>query len=90
MNYTQRGFAIYGELTDDHGHPVRVIESSADPLDCCHVFCDEPGKQWLREEDHFPYPRWTPPHINVEQARQLIAALQAFIAHKEKQEPGNG
>lgn len=67
VHLTPRGFKVYGEFFDARGRLLRVQESSADPLIHAHVFTDNDK----------------PPYINVEQAKQLIAALQAFVADKE-------
>lgn len=64
---TSRGFRIYGRVTDNRDHQARVQESSQDPLDRCWLFLD-------RKDDL---------HLTVPQARALVAALLAFIEHKD-------
>lgn len=80
---TSRGFRIYGALDVVHGVRVRVIESSADPLDAAHVFASDDRNAYGLA---MPSPAHAacngPIQVTVEQAEELIRALQAFIAHK--------
>lgn len=72
---TPRGFDIYDAFVDDHGHSMRVQESSA---------ASEP-KVWVFIEDTRDLP--SPPHcttpdhlhLNVEGATRLRNALDAFL-----------
>lgn len=71
---TPRGFAIYDHFTDDHGHTLRVQESSS-----------VEAKVWVFIEDtrDLPSPPYctTPDHLhlNFEQAQRLRNALNTFI-----------
>lgn len=81
-----RGFLGYGEFEDTHGEKIRLVESSADPLVCCHLFvggggCVVDGKY----EDGRKFDRaflQRAPHLNVRQAMKLIAMLTKFVEHK--------
>lgn len=72
---THRGFKVYHTLTDTYGSEVRVQESSIVGRPCCWVFASS---------EHINEPS---PHLNVAQARELIQALEAFIADAE--DPAN-
>lgn len=75
---TERGFGIYGRIQSREGS-VRVQESSA-AFTGAHVWLfhdDAPCREHCGE--HFrPHP-----HLNVAQAKELIAALQAFVNDAE-------
>jgi len=71
--YTQRGFGIYDSLTDNRGSEIRIQHSSAASDDYVWIFC-------RREELD------DSPHLNVEQAKQVIAALQEFVDTYEVKE----
>ncbi len=78
LEYTQRGFAIYGSLTDNRGHTVRVQESSA--ANEAHVWIfTTVGTDEGNE-----------PHLTVEQARRLRDMLDAFITHRGKNDAAAG
>lgn len=72
VDKTQRGFAIFGEFTTDR-QSFRVQESSL-ALEGPHVwvFCNNriDGQQ-------------STSHVDVEGAKQMIAALQAFVESAE-------
>ena len=61
---TERGFTIYDEFADSYGGRIRVQESGAAMEPRCWIFIDgNPGV----------------PHLNVEQAKRVRDALDAFI-----------
>ena len=72
---TDRGFKIYGKVTDSRGCEVSVQESSIVGRPHVYVFT----------EDCKGVYRGTPPspHLSVEQAKQLQEALGKFIADAE-------
>jgi hypothetical protein len=81
-----RGFLGYGEFEDTHGNKVRLVESSADPLVCAHLFVGESGcvrnveyEDGRKLERAFLQPA---PHLNVRQAMKMIAMLTKFVEHK--------
>ena len=92
MDTTERGFAIYGRLKDTRGLEIRVQESSADPLDFVWIFVDGDGgfgrpglmtrvARAIRGEEVRPSP-----NLNVEQVKELIKALQAFVDDKAQKD----
>jgi len=66
---TERGFIIYDRFTDRYGTEVVVQESSIAGEWCAWVFANNM---------HMEEPS---PHLTVENAERLIAALQKFIDH---------
>lgn len=68
--YTSRGFAVYKEIKDTRGNEITIQESSNADEDCVWVFCKRDGKD-------------DTPHLNIEQAKQVIEALQEFIDEYE-------
>ena len=68
---TPRGFSIYDQFTDTYGATIRVQESSA---------ATEP-KVWIFAEGGMA--ENPSPHLNVEQAKRLRDALDAFISEGE-------
>jgi hypothetical protein len=77
MEVTQRGFAIYGELTDRPGHKIEVIESSLAEEHAVRIYWHNP--KYMRTGTMTGEP--VPPclHLNEDQARQLRAALDLFL-----------
>ncbi len=70
--YTLRGFAIHDSFTDTRGSEIRVQQSSDASDNCVWIFCKR------GEQDDAP-------HLNVEQAKLMIAALQEFVdTHDEE------
>ena len=65
--YTQRGFGIYGELTDLYGSTIRIQESSLATDNAVWIFATNP-------DNADPSP-----HLSVEQAREVVKALEEFI-----------
>lgn len=65
---TPRGFHDYDSFRDTYGSEVTVRESSNASGPHVWVFCKE-NPQMVDPS----------PHLNVEQARRVIAALQAFV-----------
>ena len=83
--YTDRGFAVFENFVDLYDNKVRVQASSLANIDAVWIFCD-PGEKWIANckrigED-------TPPHshLNVEQAKKVIAALQELMVLKTQRE----
>jgi hypothetical protein len=65
---TPRGFAVYDQFTDTYGSVIRVQQSSAAAESRCWIFAENAGM------DVAPAP-----HLNVEQAKRVRDALDAFI-----------
>jgi hypothetical protein len=66
---TERGFTIYDQFTDTYGSKVRVQESSIATEPRCWIFTDAASSMAAT----------TVPHLNVEQAKRVRDALDAFI-----------
>lgn len=84
-----RGFLGYGEFIDTRGEKVRLVESSADPLVCAHLFV---GDGNVVKDDTYEDGRkfervflQRAPHLNVRQAMKLIGMLTRFMEHKLSQ-----
>jgi hypothetical protein len=67
---TDRGLAVYDEFTDTYGSKIRVQESSAATEPKCWIFADAASSMAAT----------TQPHLNVEQAKRVRDALDAFIS----------
>lgn len=90
---TERGFAIYGKFTDTHGSQVRVQESSSagNPrvwIFACHekpdpALSDAIRQQLGRDPADLAVMLTPSPHLDLEQARQVRDALDAFIREHE-------
>ena len=65
---TDRGFAVYDELTDRYGATISVQESSLATEPCCWIFCT--GGTGT-------------PHLTLDQARRVRDALNVFITENE-------
>lgn len=65
---TDRGFKIYTTFHDTYGTRVQVQESSSAEEPRVWIFC--------QPHLHLNVPA---PHLNVEQARMVIAGLERFI-----------
>lgn len=71
MKTTERGFKVYGEVSDSRGCIVRIQESSVMDPPHAWIFVDAPegvykdGKQ--------------APHLTREQAIRVVTALHLFI-----------
>ncbi len=74
IEYTERGFGIYGRLTDNRGHEIRVQDSSAASGAYVWIFTSVGTDEG------------SDPHLSVEQAKQLRDMLDAFIAHRGEPE----
>ena len=74
---TGRGFAVYDEFTDTYGSTVIVQESSSPEGARVWIFCRHGG---------FPQ-KASEPHLNVEQARRVRDALDAFISEHGDDRP---
>lgn len=73
--YSDRGFAIYEELTDTQQTIVKVQKSSLAEENCVFI---------LGNNDISSHPdKYFPPHLNVEQAKRVIKALQEFVSDNE-------
>ena len=68
---TPRGFNIYGTVIDTRGCTIRVQKSSAATRDCVWIFTEDTKKVY---DDGNPAP-----HLTVDQAKELIAALTNFV-----------
>ncbi len=66
---TERGFTVYDEFTDTYRDDVRIQESSAATGARVWIFCNKHG---------FPQESASP-HLDVEQAKRVRDALDAFI-----------
>ena len=67
---TERGFKIYTTFHDSYGSRVRIQESSAATSPKVWIFCE-----------HAEIAR--SPHLDVDQAKMVRAALDRFIAEAE-------
>ena len=77
---TGRGFTVYDQFTDTHGNKVRVQESSIPTGPGCWIFTEAAASSMAAI---------TVPHLNVEQARRVRDALDAFIGeHGDDSPPG--
>lgn len=72
--YTQRGFAIYGHITDSRGNTICVQESSA--ADDSYVWLFLQPRDGEKNEDQVE------PHLSVEDATELRDALNRFLKHR--------
>lgn len=72
--FTERGFAIYGHITDSRGNRIRVQESSAADDSYVWLFLD------ARAGEENPVDQ-VEPHLSVEQATELRDALNRFLKH---------
>lgn len=79
--YTERGFAIYGKVTDDRGNVTRVQRSSAVGGPYCYVFTQD--AQGRRAYFHLGDPCTPAPHLTAQQARDLAALLLRFADDAE-------
>jgi hypothetical protein len=87
---TERGFAVYDEFTDTYGSKVRVQESSSAEGPRVWIFArhEKPDptlndviRQQLGRDPADLAVMLTPsPHLDLEQAKRLRNALDAFIA----------
>jgi hypothetical protein len=72
---TQRGFVIFDEITDLAGAKVRVQESSRAETHAVWIFC---------QGGSYTGPDTKPePHLDVEMAKRVRDALDAFIREYE-------
>jgi hypothetical protein len=95
---TSRGFTVYAEFTDSYGSRIRVQESSSAEGPRVWVFADHAEPPALPEKfarrlhgvdlDELAAFLEPSPHLDVEQARRLRDALDAFIT--EHGEDGDG
>lgn len=101
LEFSERGFAGYGEFKDKDGAKVRVVESSIAGEPCCRVFTTR-REDDVYHKDHIlasiagvdvPHRElldmWldgSDPHLNIPQAKQLIGLLMKFIDHNEDPE----
>ena len=70
---TERGFTIYDQIADSYGSDVRVQHSSAATAAKVWIFCSKHG---------FPQESASP-HLNLDQAKRVRDALDAFIAEQQ-------
>jgi hypothetical protein len=84
MKKTQRGFNIYGEITDINGQKLRVQESSLATDTACWIFI-EPGERTQEGFTPFTvdnvsgYKMYPSIQVNVNMAKKLIKHLETFI-----------
>lgn len=84
LEYTPRGFAIYGRVTDDRGNVTRVQKSSAVGGPYCYVFThDEEGREVVPCVGAPCGYSAVSPHLTAAQARELAALLLRFADHAE-------
>lgn len=89
-----RGFIVYDELTDTYGSRVRVQQSSSAAGPRCWIFADHnphehltPGdRQRLAgfDLDELAAKLSPSPHLDIEQAKRVRDALDAFINEHEE------
>lgn len=70
---TDRGWVIFGEITDRYGSTIRVQESSIAFEPAVWIFAENPT--FKDSEPH--------PHLTPDNAKELIAILQKFIDASE-------
>jgi hypothetical protein len=70
---TERGFTIYDEFTDTYGTGIRVQESSSAEEPRCWIHADGEARGISGA-----------PHLNLEQAKRVRDALDAFISENEE------
>ena len=70
---TVRGFIVYDKFIDTYGNEVRVQESSSAEGARIWIICHDVGSPAKDEA----------PHLNVEQAKRVRDALDAFIRERE-------
>lgn len=100
---TERGFDVYDEFTDLYGSKIRVQASSLATDDAVWIFAEhETPKLQPRMRERLEAAGFTrpvdlaelaamlepSPHLNVEQAKRVVAALSIFIAEHEEPEDG--
>jgi hypothetical protein len=87
--YTQRGFAIYGRVTDRQGSIIRMQRSSTMSKPKYRVFVnDSEGREFrvgVPGCDHSV--AVVSPHLNAVEARRLAALLVAFADDAEEVTP---
>jgi hypothetical protein len=76
---TDSGLTVYDEFTDTYDHEVRVVESSASGETCCWIVAGATMTAGGRPASA---------HLNVEQAKRVRDALDAFISeYGDDQQP---
>lgn len=94
---TGRGFGIYDEFTDTYGSQVKIQESSSAEgprvwIFASHAQVDQYLSQGERDDlallgfrnlDELAAKLSPTPHLDVAQARRVIAALTAFITEQD-------
>jgi hypothetical protein len=70
---TERGWKLYAKFVDKYGSEIRVQESSIVGRPCVWIFADNDPKVFEKPK----------PHLTVENAKQLIEALQSFVEDAE-------
>jgi len=76
-SYTARGFADYATLTDLNGGEVIVRQSSLATDEAVWIFWHETDQTRAAG-----YSKGSP-HLNVEMARRVVAALNEFIGEHQ-------
>jgi hypothetical protein len=103
---TPRGFNVYAEFTDTYGSDIRVQQSSNAERDAVWIFANHPDGHEIppRFKQRLASAGFTrpvdiaelasvlepSPHLDVEQAKRVRDALDAFIREHEAGEVGNG
>ena len=77
MRRTQRGFAIYGQLTDDNGTIIRVQQSSIAGKRRVWIFADLDGNGTMPPH-HNGKCQSCAAHLSPVQARRIANALLRF------------
>lgn len=74
-----RGFRVFGEIKNDRHQKIVVKESSlAFEGPHCWIFCGWQNEEIAKVMDHEPTPQ-----LSVQDARQVILALELFIEEAE-------
>lgn len=75
FNFTDRGFRIFAEIKDSYRSKIRIQESSNASYYACWIFCEREGADNPS------------PHLSVNDAKEVIKALQEFVNWKETRMP---
>lgn len=82
--YTQRGFGVYGRVTDFERNTIRVQRSSQMGEPLCHVFTkDLAGRGHVLCMGALDGRQAVTPLLTADQAREFAAALLAFANDAE-------
>ncbi|MWV44876.1 hypothetical protein GRF59_14740 [Paenibacillus sp. HJL G12] len=70
IRYTSRGFPVFTEFHSKYNGDVCIVESSFATEHCVWIQFDEHANEPIRREAL---------HVNKEEARKIVEALQEFI-----------